>query len=65
MQGLLRQEPLTVDVETSCAHCAQPMRLTLDSDLNYQTKQEGCEPIVFIPDVNAYNLEDPNIIDAF
>jgi hypothetical protein len=41
------------------------MTLTIDSDLDVRVEQEGCSPIVFIPDVNLHRLEDPSIIDSF
>jgi len=65
VQGQLRQEPLSVIVNTGCAHCSQPIEITIDSDLNYAVKEEGCEPIVFVPDVNLFKLEDESIINAF
>ena len=41
------------------------MEIEIDSDLNYNVKGEGCEPIVFVPDVNLFKLEDESIIQAF
>ncbi len=41
------------------------MELTIDSDLNYTAKERGCEPMVFMPDVDLLNLEDESIINAF
>jgi hypothetical protein len=41
------------------------MHIEINSDLNYHVKEKGCEPIVFVPDVNLYKLEDPHIINAF
>ncbi len=41
------------------------MEIKIDSDLNYTVKEEGCEPIVFVPDVNLFKLEDESIINAF
>ena len=64
MQGRLRNEKLTVKVETSCAHCGQEMHLTIDSDLEW-TVEEDASPMVFRPDVDFSKLEDPSIIDAF
>ena len=65
MQGQLRGEPLTVVVTTQCAHCAQPLHLEIDSELNYRVKEDGAEPLVFSPMVDFGKLEDPSIIDAF
>ncbi len=41
------------------------MHIQIDSDLNCLAKDQGCEPVVFVPEVNLYELEDPNIIEAF
>jgi hypothetical protein len=65
VQGQLREEPLSFIVETTCAHCDQPLHLEIDRELNYRVEEEGAEPLVFVPTVNLDQLEDPNIIDAF
>ncbi len=65
MQGRLRNEHLSVIVDTECAHCGRPMRIKIDSDLDYSVEEPGCEPIVFIPDVDILKIEDESIIDAF
>jgi hypothetical protein len=41
------------------------MELTIDSDLNFQVKNEDCAPMVFIPDVDLPGLDDDSIINAF
>jgi hypothetical protein len=65
VQGHLREESLTFEVETECAHCKQPLHLEMDSDLNYRVVEDDAEPLVFVPMVNFDKLEDPSIIDAF
>jgi len=65
VQGRLREESLSVLVKTECAHCSEPMEIEIDSDLNYKVKEEGCEPVVFVPDVNLFELEEDSIIDSF
>lgn len=52
-------------MRTECAHCKTPMELTIDSDLNYTVKENGCEPVVFMPDVDLLNLREESIINAF
>ncbi len=54
-----------MEISSECAHCSQPMHIHIDSNLNYHAEEDGCEPIVFVPDVNFSKLEDPCIIDAF
>jgi hypothetical protein len=65
VQGRLRNERLSVTVNTECAHCGKTMELAIDSDLNCRAKDDGCEPIVFVPDVDLFNLEEESIINAF
>ena len=65
VQGRLRNEQLSITVRTECGHCKMPMELMIDSDLNYTAKGKGCEPIVFVPDVDLLTLEDESIINAF
>ena len=65
MQGRLREESLSVLVRTECAHCSEPMEIEIDNDLNYEVKNEGCEPVVFVPEVNLFELEEDSIIDSF
>jgi len=65
VQGQLRKEPLSVVVTTECAHCAQPIHIELDSELQYRVIEEGAEPLVFSPQVDFDKLTDPSIIDAF
>jgi hypothetical protein len=33
--------------------------------LNYSVKEEGADPIVFVPNVDIQALDEPNIIDSF
>jgi hypothetical protein len=65
VQGRLREETLTVSVETECAHCGWPIRMTLDSALVPQIHEGGEEPLVFQPDVDWETFSEPNIIDAY
>jgi hypothetical protein len=41
------------------------MHLNIDSELNVEVNGAGCQPIVFVPEVNVYALDDPNIIESF
>jgi hypothetical protein len=41
------------------------MEIEIGSDLNYAVKEKGCKPIVFVPDVNLFEIEDESIINAF
>ncbi len=61
----MRNEYVKVNIETACAHCGEPMEIEIDSELVLTTKEPGCEPIAFVPDVNVFALEDDSIIHAF
>ena len=65
VQGRLRGEHLSFVIHTECAHCARPMRIEIDSELQYRVVETGADPYVFIPLVNLGKLADPSIIDAF
>jgi len=41
------------------------MELEIDSDLRFRVKNEGSEPIVFVPDVNLFQIQDESIINGF
>ena len=65
MQGKLRNTYLKVQIETVCAHCSSPVKIEIDSDLNYMVDDEGCTPLIFIPDIDVFNIKDESIIDSF
>ena len=65
MQGQLRRENLTVNIETVCGHCHEPLHLEVDSELNYCVQEADAAPMIFVPILNMEKLDDPSIIDAF
>jgi hypothetical protein len=65
VQGQLREEALSFQISTECAHCGQPLHLELDSELDYQVVEDRADPLVFVPTVDFEKLDDPSIIDAF
>jgi hypothetical protein len=65
VQGQLRQEYLSIQVETTCGHCSKPIHIEIDSDLKYKVAEAEAEPLVFVPMVDFGKLKDPSIIDAF
>jgi hypothetical protein len=65
VQGQLRKEKLSFQIDTTCAHCNRAMHIEIDSDLHITTLQAGADPLVFVPMVDFDRLEDPSIIDAF
>ncbi|MFC2177213.1 hypothetical protein ACFLRH_02220 [Actinomycetota bacterium] len=64
MQGRLRSEKLTAVIDTECAHCDVPIRLEVDSNLDFRARTEGAAPLVCTPFVNVAELT-PSIIDGF
>jgi len=64
VQGHLRNESLSVEITTECAHCSRSMRIEIDSRLDLRVL-EGEEPMIFLPLVDFERLQDPSIIDAF
>ena len=54
-----------MEVQTECAHCGMQIHVGIDSDLNFQVKEEGADPVVFIPMVDFSSLKEPSIINAF
>jgi len=65
VQGHLRNEHLTITVESECAHCGRSMTIDISSNLEYHLHGGGDGPVVFVPDVNVGALEAPSIIDDF
>lgn len=65
MQGRLRNEDLSVTVDTECHHCGEPLTLEVDSEMNVRVEEAGAEPLVFIPDVAVFDVEGPSIVDDF
>jgi hypothetical protein len=65
VQGRLRNQTLSVDVESECAHCGRPLRLTVDRELRFRLRDETADPLVFSPQVDWATFEEPNITHAF
>jgi hypothetical protein len=65
VQGQLRREKLSFLIETECAHCGKPIRIEMDSDLNYKVLELDADPLMFVPTVDFAKPKDPSIIDGF
>jgi hypothetical protein len=65
VQGRIRNQALTVGIESECAHCARPLHLTVDSELRFQLRDQTAAPLVFSPQVDWSTFEEPNITHAF
>ena len=55
---------MSVVIETECAHCSEPMHIEMNDQLEYRVREEGADPVVFIPKVDFQALEDPSINDS-
>ena len=58
---------MSVEIETECAHCGQPLSVTIDSDLRYQVHDAdaGAQPLVFEPLIDWATFTEATIIDAY
>ena len=65
VQGQLWGERLTFVVESTCADSGCPIRIEIDSELNYGVLQEEADLRIFVPIIDVERLDDPSIIDAF
>jgi len=65
VEGRLRNERLTAEIETSCAHCDEPMLLRVDSELHFDVEPADAAPLVFEPRVDWSGFTEPNIIRRY
>ena len=65
MQGRLRNESLSVKIDSECAHCGQKLHLTLDSELKWSVEEVDANPLVFEPDVDWGHFKGANIIHDY
>jgi hypothetical protein len=66
VQGQLRKgEELTFDIRTQCAHSGRSIHFEMDGQLNYRLVDTEARPLMFAPDVDWDQFEEPNIIHAF
>ena len=65
VQGHLRNEYVSVEIETKCRHCDQIMHITMDSDMRVSIREAEAAPLVFMPDVDWDNFAERTIIDSY
>lgn len=65
VQGKLRDEPLSFDIESECACCKKPIRFTMRHDLSFTLADPSSEPVFFVPMVDFTRLKAPGIIEGF
>jgi hypothetical protein len=65
VQGRLREQALSVEIDSSCAHCGTPIRLEVDSELKTRVIEGDPRPLVFEPHVDWSTFAEANIIDGY
>jgi hypothetical protein len=65
VQGRLHDRFLEVEIRTACAHCGEPMKLVVDSELEHRIETGGPNPLVFEPEVDWNTFSEPTIIDGY
>ena len=65
VQGKLRNETLSFDIESECECCKKPIQFTMRHDLSYTLADPSSDPIFFVPLVDFTRLKAPSIIDRF
>jgi hypothetical protein len=65
VQGRLREESISVTIDSVCAHCDYPIEIKMDSDMNYKVTQENADPLIFHPQIDWGSFSAPNIISQF
>ena len=65
VQGHLRNEKISVEVETKCQHCEQALGITIDSEMEISVREVDAQPLVFMPDIDWTHFTEPTIIDAY
>ncbi|MDR3560221.1 MAG: hypothetical protein P4N59_02095 [Negativicutes bacterium] len=65
MQGGLRNEWLSVEIETKCKHCNQQLHITMDSAMQFSVAEQAAVPLVFMPHINWELFAGQTIIDSY
>jgi hypothetical protein len=65
VQGHLTNSDVAVTVETSCHHCSKPLTLEIDRDMNIRVDPCDAQPVVFVPDLEPFEVEGSDIVDDF
>ena len=65
VQGRLRNEYVSVEIETKCRHCDQIIHITMDSNMRVSVREDKATPLVFMPDVDWANFAERTIIDSY
>ena len=65
VQGQLRKEYVSIEIETKCSHCDQIMHFTIDSNMRVSVREADASPLVFMPDMDWDHFAERTIIDSY
>jgi len=65
VQGRLRNEPLSIEIQSACAHCGAKLHLEVDHELNATVREADADPLVFEPEIDWSRFREPNILDGY
>jgi lactam utilization protein B len=65
VQGRLREESIFVTIDTVCAHCDQPIKIVIDSEMKCEIARENADLHIFSPQIDWGSFSAPNIIPDF
>ena len=65
VQGRLRDEALSFEINSECACCGTPIHITMRHDLTYNLGEPERSPMFYVPMVDFTKLKAPSIIDDF
>jgi len=65
VQGQLRKEYVSIEIETTCKHCNQGLHFTIDSNMRVAVRELGANPLMFMPDVDWDHFAEQTIIDSY
>ena len=65
MQGRLRNERLSVKIDSECAHCGQNIHLIFDTELAWSVGKNDTDLLVFEPEVDWRHFKGANILHDY
>jgi hypothetical protein len=65
VQGQIRKEYLSIEIETKCQHCGEALHITVDSKMQVSVREKEASPLVFMPDVDWSRFKERTIIDSY
>jgi len=65
VQGRLRNERLSVKIDSECGHCGRKLHLSFDSELAWSVEEGDADPLVFEPDIDWGHFRGANIIHDY